>query len=177
MDADLGTRARIPADIDTPDKLLYGLTARQVAILSAATGVCYLIWQTIGGQVPLPVVAGIVIPTLGVAVVVALGRRDGLPLDGWLRAAVSYHRAPRRAVPAPSEMAAVPAWAPEHTDTHPGPRPVALRLPAHAINRDGVLDLGERAAVMVATGTVNLGLRTGGGRPRSSAATPAGCTP
>ncbi|HEV2089003.1 MAG TPA: hypothetical protein VGR21_11895, partial [Cryptosporangiaceae bacterium] len=32
---------------------------------------------------------------------------------------------------------------------------------AHAVNGDGVIDLGDSAAVIVAAGTVNLGLRTG----------------
>ncbi len=42
---DLPPRARIPADVDTPDKIVYGLTARQLAILAVAGVVGYGIVQ------------------------------------------------------------------------------------------------------------------------------------
>ena len=40
-DAESFPHARIPADVDTPDKIVYGLTARQLAILAVAAVVCY----------------------------------------------------------------------------------------------------------------------------------------
>src|SRR5687767_4460919 len=86
--------ARIPADVEAPDRILWGLTARQVAILAAAAAVAYLLWQTIGVRLPLPVFAVAVIPVVGAAAALALGRRDGLPLDVWLLAAIRYQRAP-----------------------------------------------------------------------------------
>ena len=44
--------ARIPADIDTPDKILYGLTARQAAILAVTALGCYALWRSLGPLVP-----------------------------------------------------------------------------------------------------------------------------
>jgi hypothetical protein len=150
----------VPADIEAPDRIVWGLTARQVAILAAAAAGGYLIFKAAGAMVPPAVVALMLIPLLGVSVALALGRRDGLPLDGWILAAVMHRRAPRRAAPNPEGPNAPPAWAP-HMPAEP--RPSVLRLPAHAVGDDGVIDLGGgSAAVLVAATTVNVGLRTGG---------------
>lgn len=163
LDSDLDGRARIPADIDAPDKLMFGLTARQVAILAAAAAAGYLIWQTLSTRLPLPALAAILAPLGGAAAVLALGRRDGLPLDGWAVAALRYRRAARRAVPAPGGLAEPPAWAAAWAEPPAGTdraRPAALRLPARAIGEDGIVDLGGCAASLVAATTVNIGLRT-----------------
>lgn len=154
--------ARIPADIDTPDKLIYGLTARQAAILAVTALTCYGMWRALRHLLPTVVTFAVFIPIIAVAVVVALGRRDGLSMDSWLRSALLFHRAPRRAVPAPEGAIAAPRWAPDLPAGAAGPTPTVLRLPAKTISEDGVIELGpNQAATMVATTTVNIGLRTG----------------
>lgn len=159
-DPDIAPRARIHADVDTPDKIVYGLTARQLAILAVAGVVVYGLYRTVGHRLPGPVFVGLLIPIAGAAVVVALGRRDGLPLDRWLLAAVRHTRGPKHLAPPPTDQAeAVPAWAPP-TAT-PAAAVPPLRLPAHAITASGVIDTGPRAVALVATTTVNIGLRTG----------------
>jgi hypothetical protein len=163
MDNDAEVRARVAADVEAPDKIVWGLTARQVAILAAAAAVGWLILKTLGRLVPIPAVLLLLMPLAGVAVALALGRRDGLSLDAWLLAAIRHSRVPRRAAPAPETAATVPPWAPAVAGPKPGP-PASLRvlrLPAQAISDDGVIDLGGgTAAVLVAVGTVNVGLRT-----------------
>ncbi|GIJ59146.1 PrgI family protein [Virgisporangium aurantiacum] len=160
MDSEVQVNARIPADVEAPDRILWNLTARQVAILATAAAVGYLLWQALGGRLPLPVFAVVVIPLAGVTAVLAIGRRDGLPLDAWLWAAIRSRRGPQRQVPAADGIDAVPAWAPAAADL-PGPRPQVLRLPAEAISDDGVITLTDGAAtVLVAASTVNIGLRT-----------------
>lgn len=160
MDADTEVRARVPADIEAPDRIVWGLTARQLAILAAAAGAGYLILKSVGRLLPLPAVAILLIPLAGVAVALALGRRDGLPLDAWLWASIVHRRTPRRQVPAAEGSTAPPVWAPTVEET--APAPAVLRLPAQAIGDDGVIDLGDgTAAVLVAATTVNVGLRTG----------------
>jgi hypothetical protein len=155
-------RARIPADVEAPDRILWSLTARQVAILAAAAATSYLIFRGVGTLLPLPVLAALLIPLAGVSVALALGRRDGLPLDGWLWAAIRYRRAPRRAAPSPDGTATAPGWAPAEAAQAP---PAVLRLPAAAIGDDGVIALGNGgAAVLVAATTVNVHLRTGAER-------------
>jgi hypothetical protein len=159
MDADIAVGARVPADVEAPDRIVWGLTARQVAILAAAAATGYLIFRAVGTLVPLPVAAALLIPLAGVSVALALGRRDGLPLDGWLWAAIRYRRAPRRAAPMPEGATAAPGWAPAVPADAP---PAVLRLPADAIGDNGVIALGNGgAAVLVAATTVNVGLRTG----------------
>jgi hypothetical protein len=162
VDADTGVRARIPADVEAPDRLLWNLTARQVAILATAAAGAYLLWSAIGTRLPLPVFAAMVIPLVGVAAVLAIGRRDGLPLDAWLWAAIGYRRSPRRQVPAPDGITAAPPWAPA-THSPQGSPPQVLRLPADAVSDNGIISLGDGCAVvLVAATTVNIGLRTGG---------------
>jgi hypothetical protein len=159
MEADVEVRARVPADVEAPDRLVWGLTARQVAILASAAALGYLILKMLGRLLPLPALAVLLIPVAGVAVALALGRRDGLSLDVWLLAALMHRRAPRRAAPAPQGCAAAPAWAPPGAVDAP---PAVLRLPAQAIGDEGVIALGAGGAVvLVAATTVNVGLRTG----------------
>ena len=157
---DTSPRARIPADVDTPDKIVYGLTARQLAILAVAGVFGYGLFKTVGPLLSPPVLIAVLTPLAGAAVVLALGRRDGLSLDMWLLSAIRHSRSPKRLAPSPAGRAEpVPAWAP---DTRASVRQVpVLRLPARAITESGVIDTGNRAVALVACTTVNIGLRTG----------------
>ena len=150
-------RARMPADVDAPDKVLYGLTFRQLAILAGAALVCYGGWRALHGLVPVPVLAGAAVLVGGLVFGVAVGRRDGLPLDGWLLAAVRHAHAPHTL--SPNDAAGtLPSWVDAAAARMPLPAP--LRLPATAIDDGGEIILaGGRAAVVAAT-TVNLALRT-----------------
>jgi hypothetical protein len=159
-DPDSQPTARIPADVDTPDKIVYGLTARQLAILTVAGVLGYGIVRAVGTVLPQPVLIAILTPVAAAAVVLALGRRDGLPMDAWLLSALWHAGSPRRLAPAPSGRAATaPGWAPA-TDQPAVAVPV-LRLPATAISDAGVIDTGAQAVALVACTTVNIGLRTG----------------
>lgn len=158
MDPSLEVRARIPADVEAPDRIVFNLTARQAAILVVAAAAGYLTVRVLGPLVPVPVLVLVLTPFAGAAVTVALGRRDGVPLDVWLWAAVRYGRSPRLMVAAP--VRAVPDWAP-HTDPPAGPVPGLLRLPVDAIAAGGAVDVEGRAVALVAATTVNVGLRTG----------------
>src|SRR5881397_3404383 len=86
--------AQVPADVDAPDKILYGLTFRQLAILAVAAVIFYAGWRTLHTIVPEPVLlaAGGIIGALAAGLVVG---RVGLPLDVWLRHAVAHRRAPK----------------------------------------------------------------------------------
>jgi hypothetical protein len=153
-------RARIPADVDTPDKIVYGLTARQLAILAVAAVMGYGIVRAIGPLLPQPVLVAILTPLAGAAIVLALGRRDGLSMDVWLLSAVRHTRGPKRLAPAGAgRRSPAPAWAPATGE--PVPAVPVLRLPATAISDTGVIDTGVHAVALVACTTVNIGLRTG----------------
>jgi len=153
-DTDAAPRARIPADVDQPDKIVYGLTARQLAILAVAAAVAYGVVKGLGHLLPQPVLIAILVPVAGAAIVLALGRRDGLSLDMWLLSAIRQSRAPKHHAAAAAQP--VPAWAPG-----PGTAVPQLRLPARAISEAGVIDTGDQAVALVAATTVNIGLRSG----------------
>jgi hypothetical protein len=128
-------RARIPADIDTPDKVAYGLTARQLAILAGAAVLLYGLFTVLSNLVATPVAVGVLVPPAGAAAALALGRRDGVALDAWLWAGLRYRRRPRQ-IAAPGLQ------------------------PATGISDDGVIDTGSQSVALVACTTVNIGLRT-----------------
>jgi len=152
---------RIPADVDREDRLLADLTARQVAILAATGVVLWLAFMATRRLVPPAVFAGAAAPVALAAVVVALGKRDGLSLDRLLAAALRQARAPRRLVTAPEGISPPPQWVDPAAAVQAGPLPAPLRLPASAISAAGAIDLGgDGVAAVAATSTINFALRT-----------------
>lgn len=155
---DSAPRARIPSDIDTPDKIVYGLTARQLAILATAAVTGYTIVKATRTLLPMPALIAALVPVAGIAIFLALGRKDGLPIDRWLLAGIRYSRAPRHLTPAATgHVTPPPSWAPLTTPSAPS----VLRLPAHAISGTGIIDTGTHATALIACTTVNISLRTG----------------
>jgi hypothetical protein len=149
---------RIPADVEREDRILAGLTARQVAILVAAAGVLWLAFMATRHVVPLPVFGVVAFPFGTATAVLALGRRDGLALHQLMVAAIRQTRSPRKLVLAPEGVPAPPAWVDAGRSV---PLPAPLRLPAQAVGADGVVDLGaDGVAVICAATTVSFALRT-----------------
>jgi PrgI family protein len=148
----------IPADVDRPDKIVAGLTARQAAIATVAAVIIWAGWQACRHLLPLPAFAALATPVGVAAAALVLGERDGLPLDRLLAAAWRQHRGPRRLVTAPEGIPAPAAWA-----FVPGPQPppaVLAPLWQH-IGADGVIGLGSAgAAAVAAVSTVNFALRS-----------------
>ncbi len=119
-------RVRIPADFERPDKLLAGLTARQLAILAVAAVALWGGYAATRHLMPVAVYGAVAIPIGAVAA------------DRWVSAAWRHHRAPHRLVPAPDGVPTNPAF----LGANPGPQPAALRLPFAGIGDDGIVDLG-----------------------------------
>jgi hypothetical protein len=156
-------RARIPSDVDRPDTIAFGLTARQLLILVSVGLVVYGVWQALLPLVGPLILLVVTIPVAAATLAVALARREGMGLDVWLLAAVRHRRADRRMVPATGEqLQPAPGWV--ATTAGPGNRlrlPAPLRLPARGVNPDGVVDLGPDGKVaLAACQTVNFGLRS-----------------
>lgn len=170
---------RIPADVDMHDRVLGPLTARQLAVLAAAGTVLYLIWAATRAFVPVPVFLAVAVPVGAAAAILAVGKRDGVPMDKLLVAAIRQRVAPRHRVAAPEGVRPAPAWLTPDTDRTArqtvGRRksgkdragqpeqvsPSALRLPAEAVTETGVVDLGaDGLAVVAVASTVNFALRT-----------------
>ena len=148
---------RIPADIDRPDRILAGLTARQLAILAAAAAIVWIGYSGVHRLVPLAVFGALAGPVLVAGLFLAVGRRDGLALDRYLLAAARQLRSPRRLVPAPEGVAPAPAWAGKTT----GPSPSPLSLPCREVAETGTIDLGsDGSALICRASAVGFALRT-----------------
>jgi len=154
-------RVRIPADVDRPDKLLAGLTARQLAILAVAAVALWAGYAATRHLVPPAAYGAVAIPVAAVAALLALGRMEGVPADRWVLAAWRQHRSPRRLVPAPDGVPAVPGFLAKAASSKPPALPAPLRLPLAAVAATGVVDLGpDGLAVICRASAVTFGLRT-----------------
>jgi hypothetical protein len=165
VDSEAGAQVPVPADFEQPDRILYGLTARQVAIFANAGAVLWLVYLVLTPAVsPLVVLVG-ELPVIAAAAAVAVGRRDGISLDRWLIAAARTLSSPRALVAAGDRLPAAPAWAPQTARRCAGPRIAPLALPVDRIDPDGVVDLrGDGRVALTACSTVTVGLRSAGDR-------------
>jgi hypothetical protein len=155
------SRVRIPADVERPDKLLAGLTARQLAILAVTAVALWAGYAATRHLVP-PVVFGVVAVPLGaVAAMLALGRFEGIAADRWIVSAWRHHRSPRRLVPAPDGITPTPAFLNHTASGSTAPVPAPLRLPVTGVRADGIVDLGvDGLAVICRASAVTFSLRT-----------------
>lgn len=144
----------VPADLDAPDRLLWGLNGRQVALLAPVSLGALLVWYRFAGHVELALLLVVTAPPLGIVAALALGRVDGMDLDRLLFAAL---RRPRRTLAAGVPDAAVDRLAAAAGQRPPRP----ITGPVRALAEDGMLDLGSAGfAQAVAVGTVNFSLRS-----------------
>ena len=157
-------RVRIPADVERPDKLLAGLTARQLAILAVAALVLWAGYTATRHLVAPAVYGAAATPVAALSCLLALGRVEGVPADRWVTSAWRQHRAPHRLVPAPDGVPPVPACLAALGARGAGARsglPSPLRLPLACVEPSGVLDLGrDGLAVICRASAVTFSLRT-----------------
>ncbi|SEH02417.1 PrgI family protein [Nonomuraea solani] len=146
----------IPADLNSPDKIMYGLSFRQILIITLTGGIAAAIYYLFHQLLPVIILAAIMLPLLALGLTIALGRRDGLSLDRFALAALLHTRARKRLVSAPEGIAEPPRWCRLR-----GTLPAPLRLPVRAIRTDGALELADGGvAVLVETSTLSFHLRT-----------------
>ncbi|MEU8236425.1 PrgI family protein [Actinoplanes sp. NPDC048967] len=148
-------RAVVPANVAEPDRIAFGLTFRQLAILGGTGLAGFGCYRTFGPLLPPAVWVAAGILTFAVAAVVALGRRDGLPLDVWLRHGFTLSHSPRTLTPGTARASAVAVVAGKPSV------PAPLRSPVTTISPAGVLTSEGRDKVLIACGTTNIHLRTG----------------
>ena len=154
-------RVPVPADVELPDKLVAGLTGRQVVITAIAVLVIWAGFEATRTVLPLPVFAVLAAPVAVVATALAIGQRDGLTLDRLLAAAWRQARSPRRMVTAPEGVPAVPGWVAPGLARQAGPPPAPVTPPWQLVTPDGVIGLGgDGAAAVCAVSTVNFALRS-----------------
>jgi hypothetical protein len=149
----------VPADLDLPDKVLFNLTARQVAVLAPAALALWALWQAMADQVHPVLLLMVSAPLAAAALALALARRDGTTLDRLVWAALRSPRRPLAAgVPDPDAMQAAAALAGRKGGLS---RVRSVLAPVDGVDAEGVIDLGGSAAVAVAAGCVNFDLRSG----------------
>lgn len=153
---------RIPADVDREDRVIGPLTARQLLILTLTGMLLYAVYNATRAIVPLAVFLFVAIPVGAVSAVLALGQRDGVPLDRLVLAALRQRLSPRHRVTAPEGVQPPPEWLDQVADpTESAVMPAELKLPAEAVTDTGVVDLGKDGVAVVAVcSTVNFSLRT-----------------
>jgi hypothetical protein len=149
-------RATVPADIDTPDTIAWGLSFRQLAIIAGVAATGWLAYSTFGPLLPGPVWLLIAAPAVALTAVIVLGRRDGLALDVWLRHGLTLRRTPR--LQTPGSPTAGPALT---VTSAPVPAPAPLRGPAVQVAADGTLTVDGTGRCIIACGTTSITLRTG----------------
>lgn len=144
---------KLPSDIDLADRILWGLTARQLAILGAT---CLCGWSVYLPLATLPYVAAPVAGVVAAAgIAAAFVRPDGLMAERWLLEGVRHLVTPRRRVMAPEGLPDVPQWG-------KGRAPVAaLEMPLAGISEDGVISLGkDMFSLACRASALNLALRS-----------------
>ncbi|NJP30757.1 PrgI family protein [Micromonospora thermarum] len=148
-------RAVVPANVNEPDRIAFGLTFRQLGIVGSTGLAGFGCYRTFGHLLPpvVWIVAGVIV--FAVAIVVALGRRDGLPLDVWLRHGFALSRGPRTLTPGTARASTVAVAAGKPS------LPAPLRSPVTALSATGVLTSEGRDKMLIACGTTNIHLRTG----------------
>jgi hypothetical protein len=154
---DAEVRVRIPADTDRPDRLLAGLTARQLALLAAPAVALWIAWAALHRHIPLPVFGVIGLPVAVAALGLALGRRDGLGADRLVSLALRHLIGARRFVVAPEGVAPAPSI----IGVSAGRLPASLGLGIEAVRGDGTIDLGRDGMALVCRAVgVSFALRT-----------------
>ena len=130
-------RVRSPADIELEDRLAFGLTFRQLTILSLAALLGYGVFTLASSLLPLPLAAAAVPPVALAGTVLALGRRDCPPAYRLALIAASHLPRPRRRVLAPEGI-------PSPLPGAPARRSVALLdLPVRTPLGSGLVELTD----------------------------------
>jgi hypothetical protein len=149
----------VPADLDLPDKVLFNLTARQVAVLAPAAALLWGVWQALAGHVHPVILLLASAPVAAAALALALARKDGTTLDRLVWAAMRAPRAPLAAgapdAGAVQAGAALTGRKGRLSRVRPVPSPVT------DVAEGGVIDLGAAGcAVALDVGCVNFDLRS-----------------
>jgi hypothetical protein len=152
---DTTPRAVVSANVNEADRIAFGLTFRQIGIIGGVGLAGFGLYRAFGHLLPPAawIVAAVIV--FAVAIVVALGRRDGLPLDVWLRHGFALSRSPRTLTPGAARATSVAVVAGKPSV------PAPLRFPVTTVSPTGVLTSEGSDRVLIACGTTNIHLRTG----------------
>ena len=127
---------KVPADVELEDKLAFGLTARQLALL-AGSGVCaYGAYLLLTALVPAPVALAAPLLVFTCGLLLALGSHDGMSGDQLALAVGRYLHAPKQQLLAPDGLPAPLA-------RRSPARAATLDIPVRRILRNGLVQLAD----------------------------------
>lgn len=140
-------RVRVPANVDMPDRIMAGLTARQLLIIGLDGVVIWTLIALLKQFFP-PVVLGLLcLPVAAAGLAVATSSSHGASIDRLALLAIGFVRSPKRLVLAPEGLRQVRSSA-------------AIEAPLLGITEDGILDLGSAGFALVSRASgLNLSLR------------------
>ena len=155
-------RIRIPADIDQEDRILAGLTARQLVIIVVPAAACWAIYMATRSFIPPVVFIPGAVLVGGVVGALVVGQRDGLTMDRAVIAAVRYSRMSRRQVFSEEALTEAPSFVTRPSNAGAGNGlPSPLMFPVQSVDIDGVLDLGvDGSAALCVASSMNFALQT-----------------
>jgi len=152
-----GRGVGVPADVDLADKILWGLTIRQVGLLAPVALGLLAAWRMLLGQVPILVLLVATAPVAAVAIALALVRIDAVGLDRLTWAAVRN----RRGLLVPGEPGRAARRSAAHLSGRTLPTEVTMRSSVRNVAPEGVIEAGPGAfAIAVDVGFVNFTLRS-----------------
>lgn len=154
-----GHGVAVPANVDLADRVLWGLTVRQVALLAPVALGLLAAWRALLGTVPILVLLIATAPIGALAAALALVKIDAVGLDRLALAAIRGRRG--RIVPGEPDAAssdAVKRWTGRRQKSAR-----AVRGPVRRVSTEGVIETGPAAAAIALDVTpVNFGLRSSG---------------
>jgi len=148
-------KVRVPADVDMADRVLAGLTVRQVAILGAHALALWVLWSAVGRLMPAFVFGAVAVPIATVGFVWSTVKVEGTALERLAASALAHLRTPRRRVLAPEGISSVPSWTAQPVSV------AALDLPMEAVDEQGLVSLGTEGHVVICrASSINFALRS-----------------
>src|SRR5438128_455805 len=130
---------KVPADVELKDRLAFGLTAKQLAILAATAVSAYGSFLLLAPLLPAPVAVAAMALVAASGVFLALIRHDGLDGDQLALALARYLREPKRQLLAPEGLPARLPGAPRRPKTAP------LDIPIRRVLENGLIELADRS--------------------------------
>jgi hypothetical protein len=136
---------RVPADIDLEDRLAFGFTAKQLAILAATGITAYGAYSLVAPLTLMPVAIATAVLVTAAGFALALARRDGLAGDQLALAAARFLIEPKQ-----HTLGAKPGRYPRAPRQ---PRAAALDIPVRRILRSGLIERRDGAHCQLIEGS------------------------
>jgi PrgI family protein/TraC protein len=130
---------KVPSDVELEDRLAFGLTGKQLALLAATAVSAYGAYLILDPFLPGPVALAAMLIVAAAGIMLALVRHDGLPGDQLALAILRYTLAPKRRLLAPDGIPPPLPGSPQQ------PRVSPLDIPIHRVLTSGVVQLTDES--------------------------------